>query len=283
MKKLEPWIWKISELAVGLVVGYLIWLTDPKHETNTLIASLSVGTLIALVFEVFRTSFWHEEKFEDVNSRVEQKFKEVDSRLEENFKKVDALDTRSSEIFLRLAALAGGDVKTIAKAWVDKEIPRDEMSKVWRQLSWAMQTRYRSTTFMESEKMYARGFSKAVMAIQGAKREENVSVAKVIIFKDPQELKNQNLEKIIEHHKDVGITMKFIDEKTIRETFTLNDKLAKLSYRTLQFALFDDEVAFVWELNGRELIQGRVLVNSDECKKYSEFYDALERHASPLQ
>ena len=105
MKKLEPWIWKISELAVGLVVGYLIWLTDPKHETNTLIASLSVGTLIALVFEVFRTSFWHEEKFEDVNSRVEQKFKEVDSRLEENFKKVDALDTRSSEIFLRLAAL----------------------------------------------------------------------------------------------------------------------------------------------------------------------------------
>jgi hypothetical protein len=135
---------------------------------------------------------------------------------------------------------------------------------------------------MESEKMYDRGFSSAVMAIQGAKRVgEKVSVAKVIIFQDPHELKNENMKKIIDHHNDVDITMKFIDEKTIRETFTLNDKLAKLSYRTLQFALFDDEVAFVWELNDkRELISGRVLFDSD--KKYSEFYDELETRASPL-
>jgi hypothetical protein len=158
------------------------------------------------------------------------------------------------------------------------------MSKVWRELSWAMRKKYRSTTFMESQKMYDRGFSNAVMAIQGAKVVGgNVSVAKVIIFQDPQELKNQNMKKIIEHHNDVGITMKFIDEKKICETF-LNDKLVKLSSGTLQFALFDDELAFVWILNEeRELISGKVLVDSDEYKKYSEFYDELERTASPLQ
>ena len=282
MKKLVPWIWKISELIASLVVGYLIWhATDPEHNPWALIATLSVCILIPLTFEVFHTGFWLEEKFKEADSSVEEKFKEVNSRLEEQFKKVDALDARSSEIFLRLAAQGGGDLKAIVKEWVNKEIPRDEMSKVWRQFSWAMQTKYRSTTFMESEKMYDRGFSNAVMAIQGAKvLGGSVSVAKVIIFQDPQELKNENMKKIIEHHNDAGITMKFIDEKKIRESFTLNDKLAKLSYKTLQFALFDDEVAFVWELNGRELIHGRVLVDSD--KKYSQFYDELERAASPL-
>jgi hypothetical protein len=165
---------------------------------------------------------------------------------------------------------------------VNKEIPRDEMPKVWRELSWAMLTKYRSTTFIRSEKMYDRGFSNAVIAIQGAKVVgANVTVAKVIIFQDRQELKNENMQKIIEHHQDVGITIKFIGEEQIRGSF-LNDKCAKLS--SMQFALFDDEVAFVWILNDkRELISGRVLVDSDEYKEYAEFYDELERTASALQ
>src|SRR5215469_7355379 len=160
--------WKIGEVVVGVGVGVLIWwLTD--RDPRTLIAPLSMGILLALGFEVFRTDFW-----------LEEKFKEAD-------KKVETLDARSSEIVLQLARGAG-DVKTIAKAWVNKEIPRDEMSKVWRQLSWAMVKKYRSTTFMPSEKMYERGFSNAVMTIQGAKVVGgDVSVAKVIIFRNPQE------------------------------------------------------------------------------------------------
>jgi hypothetical protein len=253
------WIWKIGEVLAGVGVGVLIWLLTDR-DPKTLVAPLSMGILLALGFEVFRTDFWLEEKFQEAD------------------KKVETLDARSSEIVLALARGAG-DLKTIARAWVNKQIPRDEMPRVWRELSWAMLKKYRSITFMRSEEMYDRGFSNAVMTIQGAKVVGgDVSVAKVIIFQDPQELENENMKKIIEHHHDVGITIKFIAEQKIRESF-LNDKLAKLD--SLQFALFDDEVAFVWILNDkRELISGRVFVDSDEYKKYSEFYDELERTAS---
>jgi hypothetical protein len=68
MRKVERWIFQIGEVIVGLVIGLVIWfITDRKPDT--LVAPHITGVLLALVFEVFRTYYWLEEKLNDVDTR----------------------------------------------------------------------------------------------------------------------------------------------------------------------------------------------------------------------
>jgi hypothetical protein len=87
---------------------------------------------------------------------------------------------------------------------------------------------------------------------------------------------------IIEDHRRFVIRMKHIDVKKIEENRVLRDKRNKLSL-SIHFALFDDELAFAWKLDGRDPVSGSVfVVGSKESAAYSDFYYELESAASDI-
>jgi hypothetical protein len=140
--------------------------------------------------------------------------------------------------------------------------------------------KYRATNLITPELIYTPQFAKAVMTIQEAKvAAQDVSVAKVFILQDQNELTQDPMPRIIEHHQKAGIKIKYIYLKQLQQDEIISNKLAKLL--SPDFALFDDQVVFIWELdNKRHVIRCWVLVERAECEKYSDFYKALEMAAS---
>jgi hypothetical protein len=256
MRKVERWIFQIGEVIVGLVIGLVIWfITDRKPDT--LVAPLIMGVLLALVFEVFRTYYWLEEKLNEVGTRLTDLEKQLAPRE--------------------------SPVKALARTWEDKVIEGDNLPKVWIELLSATRKRYRGSNFQPPNEMYGPHLRDQVMAIQGVKsRVSQVSVAKVFIHQDPQEFEKDPMPEIIKDHRRFGITMKRIDLKKIQENRVLRDKQSKLSL-SIHFALFDDEVAFAWKLDGRVPVSGSVFVlGSKEYAAYSDFYYELESAASDI-
>jgi hypothetical protein len=260
VRKVERWILQLGEVFVGLVIGLVIWLiTDRKPDT--LVAPLIMGVLLALTFEVFRTYFWIEETLKEVDRRLTKTFRLLESRL----------------------APREAQLKAVASTWVNKEIAGDDLPKAWMELLLATEKKYRGSNFQPPADMYGPHLRDSVIAIQAAKIVSKVSVAKVFIYQDPQEFEKDRMPEIIKDHQRFGIAMKRIDVKTILENRVLKEKRSKLSH-SMHFALFDDQVAFAWELNDkREPVSGRVfLSDSREYTAYSEFYDELESAASQM-
>lgn len=276
MSKPEHWGYKVVEVVAGLIVGLLIWLiTDRKPET--LVGPLTMGILVAIAVDVFRTRYWVAERFNEADSRVAGRFNEIDSRITGRF---DEIDSRVRAIPVGLASSAQGtSLALTALALAGKEISVDNMPKVWTQLSWLMQKRYRATNLIAPVKIYTPKFAQAVMTIQEAKVvAQDVSVAKVFILEKKTELQEAPMPMIIEHHQKAGIIIKYIYLKELEEDEILKNKLAKL--HSPDFAVFDDQVVFIWVLdNARHVTRCEVLVEPAECEKYSDFYSALEKEA----
>jgi uncharacterized coiled-coil protein SlyX len=128
MRKVERWIFQIGEVIVGLVIGLVIWLiTDRKPDT--LVAPLIMGVLLALVFEVFRTYYWLEEKLNDVDTRL--------ADLEER------LGPRESPL------------KALARTLQNKVIEGDNLPKAWMRLLLVTVKKYRGSNFQPPKEMYS--------------------------------------------------------------------------------------------------------------------------------
>jgi len=250
-------IYKILEVLGGVIFGFAAWWLSAKFDLKDIASGLTIGLVVALCVDVARNHY-----------------------LEGNNAK--AMDAKIGALAAELAHPYGTSflaVKAIALS--RQKIPPEEMESVWTELSSLMQKKYRATNSIKPTLIYGPKHADAVMTVQKAKVvAQSASIAKVFIVDSESELGEEPMLKIIRHHREANIGIKYITIKELSRFENLGKKEKKLL--SVDFAIFDDEVVLIWYVNKttRDYTGGEVLYGPGECKKYDDYYEALQHEAS---
>jgi hypothetical protein len=150
-----------------------------------------------------------------------------------------------------------------------------ETMPTWRDLTWCVHSRYRATNYIDIEHFYDTGAAQKTIAVQKAKiLAQDVAVQKVFIYDEKSEFSSPVGQKLLQDHKDAGVTMRFIARGVI--TATLAPQLRKLEAKNLDFAIFDSDVVLVWHLGSdRKMLDSEVLVGDTVVGRFDDFFRAL--------
>ncbi|BBJ23066.1 hypothetical protein [Candidatus Nitrotoga sp. AM1P] len=267
----REFIIRAIEILVTILATY--FAVYPLHgKPAFIIEVLIVPVLVLVLCELLHAKYVIVPKLENyitTRDREEQTRQQLERLRLQMEKMAECL--LSGEIAPRLVSLI---IRMLGRA--NAQVSAAELDDVWNQLTWSLSKTYFATNYINYEHMYGNTRSKAIIATQRAKMlAEGVTVSKVFIVKDEDEINSTEAKKTLALHRNEGIVDLFYIVKTDISN-VLGEKLT-ITDDNLDFGIFDGSVVLCWHFDkNRKIKGGKLFFGENEVRPYREFANLLK-------
>ncbi|HCE1970488.1 TPA: hypothetical protein ACF4E7_004518 [Vibrio parahaemolyticus] len=263
----DYWITLISTVGLG-VISFLVGVKFSSVDAY-LIASISmISTLFCLlVFHITR----------GLNS--------IDRRLTTQSKITRLLES----IIDREPELTKDSINTIVKRG-HYSISKADIPAAWIDLSWGISNEYIAVNYEKAAEAYKdkteeeiqeykNNWSDTGIDIQNLKVSSGqASIQKLFVVDKREELGQHPLSKVIEQHRKVGITIRYIVRSKIDESEELCYVMSRIS--SLDFSIVDNSFVFIWNLDEKRVSKSaQILFSKEQVKTYKQVYKVILRES----
>lgn len=169
-------------------------------------------------------------------------------------------------------------------------ISKADIPAAWIDLSWGISNEYIAVNYEKAAEAYndkteeeiqdyKNNWSDTGIDIQNLKVSSGqASIHKLFVVDNREELDQHPLSQVIEQHRKVGITTRYIVRSKIDESEELSSVMNKIS--SLDFSIVDNSFVFIWNLDEKRVsTSAQILFSSEQVKIYKQVYKVILRES----
>jgi len=169
-------------------------------------------------------------------------------------------------------------------------ISKADIPSAWIDLSWGISNEYIAVNYEkagdayknkteEEIREYKNNWSDTGLDIQNLKVSSGqASIQKLFVVDNREELNQHPLSKVIEQHRKVGITIRYIVKSKIDESEELCSAMSKIS--SLDFSIVDNSFVFIWNLDDERVsTSAQILFSNDQVKIHKQVHKVIRRES----